>query len=436
MKQSLRNSIPALRTLAFSAALALAALGCNRTPKVMVEPKPAEVLVTLPVAREIIDYEEFTGRIEAMDSIDVRARVTGYLDTANFKDGDEVKKGDVLFEIDPRPYKAALDQAEAQIALSEARLKDANADVERNKSLVTSGATSKSDFDKLVADRDVAAAQVEAAKASAETNRLNLNFCKVAAPIPGRISRRYVDPGNLVRADDTVLTRIVSQDPIYAYFDIDERTMLKFRRLIGEGRLRSSRVSPLIVDIALADERGFDDDSGKPRRQGVIDFTDNKVDPNTGTLLVRARIDNPKLADNVRFLSAGMFVRIRLPVGPPHESLLIPEQALGTDQGQKFVYVVNDKQENDQTISRVVQRPVQVGALHNGLRAISGLQPGDRVVTSGLQRIRDGAKVSATREEAAAASRTPVKAGSEPGNASQEKVAPPDTPKAPSKGRD
>lgn len=421
-----------LTPLGFLAALALTAVGCNRTPKAMVEPKPAEVLVTIPVSREIVDYEEFTGRIEAIDSIDVRARVTGYLDTANFKDGDEIKKGDVLFEIDPRPYKAALDQAEAQISLAEARLKDANADVERNKSLVASGATSKSDYDKLVADRDVAGAQVEAAKATAETNRLNLNFCKVLAPIPGRISRRYVDPGNLVRADDTVLTRIVSQDPVYAYFDVDERTMLKFRRLIQEGRLRSSRMSPMIVDIALADERGFEDESGRPRRQGLIDFTDNKVDPTTGTLSVRARIDNPKLADNVRFLSAGMFVRIRLPVGPPHDALLIPEQALGTDQGQKFVYVVNDSRDKDQVISRVVQRPVQVGALHGGLRAISGLQPGDRIVTSGLQRIRDGAKVSATREDAVA----PAQPSTEPGNSPAGKTESSGTRGAPPKGRD
>lgn len=384
--------------------------GCHRSPRAAVEPKPAEVVVATPVIKEIVDYEEFTGRVEAMDSIEVRARVTGYLDTANFKDGDEVQKGEVLFLIDPRPYKAALDQAEAQITLAVARLKDANADVERNKSLVVSGATSKSDFDKLVADRDVAAAQVEAARATAETNRLNLNFCSVAAPITGRISRRFIDPGNLVRADDTVLTRIVSQDPIYAYFDVDERTMLKFRRLIREGRIRSSRVSPLKVDIALADERGFEDENGRPRRQGLIDFTDNRVEATTGTLSVRARIDNPKLADNVRLLSAGMFVRIRLPVGSPHQAILIPEQSLGTDQGQKFVFVIHDSMDQGQSVSRVVQRPVTVGALHGGLRAIEGLQPGDRVVTSGLQRIRDGAKVK-TRDESQPSEPTKEPAG-------------------------
>src|SRR6476469_4834497 len=200
---------------------AVALTGC-RGSKGPVETKPPEVVVSEPIAKSVLDYEEFTGRMDAVDSIDVRARVTGYLDTVNFKDGDEVSINSELFLIDPRPYKAALDQATAQIVLAEARLKDATADVERNRPLVNNGATSKSDFDKFVADRDVAAAQVEAAKATAETNRLNLAFCRVAAPIAGRISRRYVDPGNLVRADETILTRIVTQDPIYAYFDVDE----------------------------------------------------------------------------------------------------------------------------------------------------------------------------------------------------------------------
>src|SRR5438876_107825 len=168
------RSLP--RTAILAVVLIATVVGCQRSSRAAVEPKPTEVIVSLPVTRDIVDYEEFTGRIDAVDSIDVRARVTGYLDAAHFTEGNEVTKGTVLFEIDPRPYKAALDQAEAQIVLADARLKDTNADVERNRSLVTSGATSKSDFDKLVADRDVAAAQVDAAKANAETNRLNLNF--------------------------------------------------------------------------------------------------------------------------------------------------------------------------------------------------------------------------------------------------------------------
>jgi RND family efflux transporter MFP subunit len=338
--------------------------------------------------------------MDAVDSIDVRARVTGYLDTANFKDGDEVAINAELFVIDPRPYKAALDQATAQIVLAEARLKDATADVERNRPLVNTGATSKSDFDKFVADRDVAAAQVEAAKATAETNRLNLAFCRVTAPIAGRISRRYVDPGNLVRADETVLTRIVSQDPIYAYFDVDERTLLKIRRLINEGKVQSARTRELWVALALSDEQGFDDENGKPRHPALFDFADNRVDPQTGTLQVRAKIENPKLNDGIRLFSAGMFVRVRLPIGSPREATLVSEKALGTDQGQKFVFVVTETDENGKKVARVSQRTVKVGSLQEGYRVIDyGLKPGEKVVVSGLQRIRDGSAVTPTSEK-------------------------------------
>jgi multidrug efflux pump subunit AcrA (membrane-fusion protein) len=226
--------------------------GCGSGQKASVATKATEVVVDVPVTRQITDYEEFTGHAEAVDSIDLRARVTGYLESVNFKVGDEVKQGDVLFEIDKRPYKAALDQAEAQVTLADARLKDAAADAERNRMLVGSGSVSRSDYDKLVADRDVAAAQVVAAKAAAETNRLNLNFCTVTSPISGRISRRNMDPGNLVKADDTILTRINSQDPVYGYFDVDERTLLKIRRLVREGLIFSARSKEVPVYLALA----------------------------------------------------------------------------------------------------------------------------------------------------------------------------------------
>jgi RND family efflux transporter MFP subunit len=388
-----------IRQVARFSLMALALAGC-RGAKGPVETKPPEVVISEPITRPVLDTEEFTGRMDAIDSIEVRARVTGYLDTANFKDGDEVLINAELFMIDPRPYKAALDQATAQIVLAEARLKDATADVERNRSLVNTGATSKSDFDKFVADRDVAAAQVEAAKATAETNRLNLAFCRVAAPIAGRISRRYVDPGNLVRADETVLTRIVSQDPIYAYFDVDERTLLKIRRLINEGKVQSARTKELWVALALSDEQGFDDENGKPRHPALFDFADNRVDPATGTLQVRAKIENQKLNDGIRLFSAGMFVRVRLPIGSPREALLVSEKALGTDQGQKFVFVVTETDENGKKVARVSQRTVKVGSLQEGYRVIEyGLKAGEKIVISGLQRIRDGSAVTPTAEK-------------------------------------
>jgi RND family efflux transporter MFP subunit len=234
----------------------------------------------------------------------------------------------------------------------------------------------------------------------AESNRLNLNFCHVTAPIAGRISRRYVDPGNLVRADETVLTRIVTQDPIFAYFDVDERTLLKIRRLISEGKVQSARTSELWVALALADEQGFDDESGKPRHRALFDFADNRVDPTTGTLQVRAKIANPMLTEGVRLFSAGMFVRVRLPVGDKRQAIVIPEKALGTDQGQKFVFVIKETSEKGQSVMRVSQRTIKVGSLHDGYRVIeSGLNPGEKIVTSGLQRIRDGAKVAPTADE-------------------------------------
>jgi RND family efflux transporter MFP subunit len=410
--------------------LVFAAAGCSQGQKAAATAKATEVIVDTPVTRQITDYEEFTGHVEAVDSIDIRARVTGYLDKVNFKEGEEVKAGDLLFEIDPRPYKAALDQAEAQIKLAEARLKDAIAEVKRAEPLLSRSAVPQSDFDKMIADRDAAAAQVEAAKATAETNRLNLDFCTVTARISGRISRRYIDPGNLVKADDTVLTRINAQDPVYAYFDVDERTLLKIRRLIREGKIVSARNAEVPVYLALSDEQGFEDESGTPRHPGVMNFTDNRVDPNTGTLQVRGLFPNPELAvltppssglaaenasTRVRLFSPGMFVRVRLRVGAPREALLIREQALGTDQGNKFVYVVSAVQEKDETVHRVVQRPVKVGSLQDGLRVIEqGLKPGEKIIISGLQRVRPGTKVEpkladpAARAEAAGRSRVAV----------------------------
>jgi RND family efflux transporter MFP subunit len=255
---------------------------------------------------------------------------------------------------------------------AQARLKQAEADVKRNEPLVRTGATTQADFEKLVADRDVAAAQVESAKAAVESARLNVDFCRITAPFGGRISRRYVDPGNLVQADNTVLTSIVTLDPVYATFDVDERTLLRLRRLIREGKIPSARETEVPVWLALADEPDFS-------RQGVINFADNKVDPATGTLRVRAVFRNED-----RLLSPGLFVRVRARVGVPHRALLVAEQALGTDQGQKFVYVVNANDE-------IEYRTVRVGPLHDGLRVIeAGLKPDERVVVRGLQRVRPG----------------------------------------------
>jgi len=357
---------------------------CERRQVKPVEPKPPQVEVTAPATQEVTDYEEFTGRLSATESVDVRARVTGYLMKVDFKEGIrvDVAKDALLFEIDPRPYAAILNQAKANVLQADARLKQANADVKRNEPLVKSGAVTQQDLDKMVADRDAAAAQVEASKAAVDTAQLNLDFCRVTAPISGQISRKYVDVGNLIKADDTILTSIVSVDPIYAYFDVDERTLLMFRRLIREGKIKSARETDVEVDVALADEPGFLDEHGYPRHRGLINFGDNKVDPATGTLQIRATFDNKE-----RLLSPGMFVRVRVPVGAAHPALLVPEQALTTDQGQKFVYVVTPE-------NKVDVRYVRVGPPHGQLREIQqGLKPNDRVIVSGLQQVRRDIKV-------------------------------------------
>ena len=360
----------------------LLALGCDSAPPPVAKTSPAVVLVSLPVTDEITDFEEFTGRTDAYQFVEVRARVTGYLDKILFKDGDDVDEGKLLFQIDPRPYQAEVDRTVAAVEQSEAHLKRLEADHRRAVSLFNRGVLSREEFDRISGDYEEAKAAVGITKANINLARLNLGFTKVTAPISGRASRKQVDIGNLVKADDTILTTIVRLDPMYVYFDVDERTLLRIRRLIREGRMKSRNESEVPIFVGFADEDGFP-------HKGTLDFSENKVDPSTGTLRVRGLIENPKPANGKqpRFLSPGLFARTRLPLGAPHRSLLIPEQAIGTDQGRKFLYIVDAKNE-------VVYRPVDTGPFNEGLRVITkGLAPGERVVVSGLQRIRPGAKV-------------------------------------------
>jgi RND family efflux transporter MFP subunit len=359
-------------------ALAAAALsGCGPGQSKGPPPKTPEVLVSTPVTEEITDYEDFTGRLESPAAVEIRARVTGYLEEVKFEEkvGVNVKKGDVLFLIDPRSYKAELDRAEANLLQAKVRLQRLEYDFQRASDLIARKAIAREEYDKISGDRSEAEAAVKVAEATVTTARVGYGYTKVTAPMSGRIGRRLVDPGNLVKADETILATIVSLDPLYAYFDVDERTVLRLRRLIRSGTVKSAREVEVPVKMELADEEGFP-------RTGRIDFADNKVDPGTGTLRVRAVFPNPQ-----ELLSPGLFVRVRVRIGVPHKALLIAERALGTDQGQKFVYVVNDKGE-------VAYRAVKVGSLHQGRRVIdSGLAPGEKVIVSGLQRVRQGTKV-------------------------------------------
>jgi RND family efflux transporter MFP subunit len=363
--------------------LALATLGCSRTPPEAKGPRPPEVLVGEAIVRSVTDYEIFTGRTEASERVEIRARVTGYLDKSLFAEGAMVQRGDVLFQIDPRPLAAELARAEAALAQSRAHLERLDRDYARHQPLVTKGALSREEFDKLSGDRDEARAAVGVAEANVQLARLNLAYTDVRAPFSGRISRRLVDPGSLVKADETILTYLVAVEPLHVYFDVDERTLL--RQLLQAGRLESARQDRIPIEIGLADEDDF------PHR-GIVNFVDNRVDPNTGTLWMRGELTEAK-----RPVAPGMFARIRFPLGDAYETVLVAEQAFGIDQGQRFVYVLDAD-------NKAAVRPVKVGRLHHGLRAVrDGLKPGERVVVSGLQRVRPGGEVIAKPIDMAAA---------------------------------
>src|SRR5256886_989630 len=327
--------------------------GCTRAPSEAPETAPIPVTVSHPVERQVTDYADFTGRTAAVDSVEVRARVWGYLDKVNFKEGALVEKGDVLFEIDPLTYRAALNQAEGNVASLEARVLRLDADLARARQLVGTKAMSREEYVKIVGDRGEAVASRAALKATVDRAKLHLGYAKVIAPVAGRTSRYVVTVGNLIQAGDqgggTLLTTIVSVDPMYVYFDVDEHTALRVRQMIREGKAKSARDGELPVWLGLANEEGF------PHR-GTINFVENQINPKTGTLRLRGVFSNQDEA-----LAPGHFGRVRFPIGAPHRALLITDRAIDTDQGQKIVYAVAKD-------DKAVSRPVRLGALHDGLR--------------------------------------------------------------------
>jgi multidrug efflux system membrane fusion protein len=349
--------------------------GCKGEQAPKAPPPPPEVLVSVPLVHPVTDTEVFTGRTEASSRVELRSRVTGYLEQAPFQEGELVKKDDVLFQIDPKPYRAELARAEASLVQAQVRLRRLESDFERAQALLMKQAIGREEFDRLRGDRDEAKASTGVAEANVELARLNLRYTEVRAPFAGRISRRLVDPGNLVKADETILTVLVSESPMYAYFDVDERTLL--RQVLREGKLPISLSDRVAVTIGLADEDGFP-------HAGVVNFVDNKLDTGTGSLWMRAQFTEPR-----RPIKAGMFVRVRFPLGQQYRAVLVAEQALGTDQGQKFVYVIGAN-------NQVEYRAVKAGRLQDdGLRVIhEGLKPGERLVVSGLQRVRAGGTVT------------------------------------------
>ena len=340
-------------------------------------PQPPTVTVATPLALKVIDWDDYEGQFVAVDSVDIRPRVSGYLVGVGFKDGDYVRKGQVLFTIDPRPYQAALDQAKGQEAHAEATLINAKSEAARGLVLVNAHATSQQAYETLVAAERQAAADLVSAKAAVNTNALNLGFTKVTAPLPGRISDRRVAPGNLVTADTTVLTNIVNLDPIRFAFTGSEALYLKYQRENAAGTRPSSRRFANPVEIRLQDEPTY-------RWKGHMDFVDNSIDTGSGAIRGRAVIDNPD-----HFLTPGMFGHMRLLGSGSYPALLVPDQSTSTDQTRAVVFVVGSD-------GKVVARQVTLGPLYNGLRVIrSGVGPHDLVVIDGVQRAKPGAKVKA-----------------------------------------
>ncbi len=362
-------------SLLLAATLALPACGPGAPP-----PLPApEVTVARPLVRQITDWDEYTGRLAAVESVELRARVSGYLQSVHFQDGSLVKQGDLLFVIDPRPYQAALDEARAVLTRARVRLELAVNDLDRAQRLFAARAISEEELDARTKEKREADAALEAAQAAEKAAALSLEFTRIKAPISGRIGRRLVTVGNLVSGEgreSTLLTTLVSVDPIHVYFTADERSFLRYTRLAEQGIRPSSRTTANPVRLQLADETGFP-------HVGVMDFVDNVVDQATGTMQGRAVFPNPR-GD----LTPGLFGRVQLLGEGPYEALVVPDAAIGTDQAQRLVYVVGDD-------GIVKPRPVTLGRALGALRVVrDGLSPADRVVINGILRVRPGSKVT------------------------------------------
>ncbi|MBI3822890.1 MAG: efflux RND transporter periplasmic adaptor subunit [Planctomycetes bacterium] len=404
------------------ACLLFCAAGCNRSAPVKLaaaDSTPA-LPISKPVVREVTDFVDYNGRINAKDSVIIQPRVTGYIVSVPFREGADVKKDDVLFEIDPRPYKAQLQAAEASVAQNDAGLtyaKETNLQfkgiAEKQKDAVTIR-----ELNQYKALEDQALQSLKFAQANLVSAQLNLEWTKVKSPIDGRVSRYFLTPGNLVNQDVTQLTTVVSTDPMYVYFDMDEPTLMRIKRALNEGNLTPPRLSesqlptflgssfglaatplngsPLLVAsaaLAGADVPVYMGLQGEPEHPhtGFINFFDNQVNPGTGSISVRGEFKNPKPVGGTYLFAPGMFVRVRLPIGQPHQAVLVLDRVITTNQQLKTVFVVKD--------GKVQARAVTIGALQeDGLRVItSGLTKDDWVLVGGLQQVQDGMTI-ATQE--------------------------------------
>ena len=368
-----------MRRIVPAAALALVASACNQQQKPPAPPAP-QVTVANPLQRDVVDWDEYVGRFEAPQSVDLRARINGVVTKILFRDGQDVRAGQPLFIIDPRPYRALVEQAEAQVASSRATLANATSVEGRSAKLVAAQAVSQEELENDQAQVRTARASLLAATANADTARLNLSFTTVRSPVSGRVSSRRVSLGDQVTAQTTLLTTVVSLDPIWFTFDGAESFYLKYQREAERGQRASSRHAGNPVDIQLADETGYP-------HHGRMIFVDNAIDVGSGTIQAHAELANPG-----GFLTPGMFGRARLLGSGTYRAMLVPDEAVSTDQSRKVVYVL--ARDGRTTTQRIVATGPEV----MGLRAIrDGLAPTDLVLLTGTGQLQPGAKVDAKR---------------------------------------
>jgi RND family efflux transporter MFP subunit len=370
--------------------LAIAMAGCNRDAGT-VKPPPVEVVIAQPVSEKITDYDTYTGTVDARESVEVKSRVKGHIKDVKFKEGDEIAAGTVLFVIDSDPFKADLQKAEGTLKAWDAKLKAAEDKVAIYKPLAEKGTVAKEEVIKVVGDRDEAIGNIATAKGTILDAQLNIGYCTVTAPIAGKVGEALLTKGNLVNSSgaDSLLTTLVSVDPMYVYFYVNERAYQRYRTLLlakaeKDPNFKGSKLV-IPVEMALAGEGRFDN-------KGVVDFVDNRVDPGTSSIKVRARFDNPKGPDERRPLTAGLFARVRVALAEPTPATLVADRAILSDQSLKYVLVVNKSKDNvaervDVTISDRVQE--------SGLRAITaGLKGDEWVIVEGVNRARPGVTVN------------------------------------------
>lgn len=351
--------------------LSVLLVGCDNSVAQNAAPPAPAVSAADVVVKSISQWDSFNGRIEAVESVQLRPRVSGYIDKVNYTDGQEVRKGEVLFTIDDRTYRAALEQAQANLARAKTQASLAQSEANRTDKLVNTNVVSREEWEQRRSAATQAQADIRAAQAAVDAAQLNLDFTKVTAPIDGRASRALITSGNLVTAGDTasVLTTLVSQKTVYVYFDVDESTYLHYQNLARSGQGASSNHTALPVEIGLTGEEGYP-------HQGKVDFLDNQLTPSTGTIRMRALLDNAQ-----RQFTPGLFARVRLPGSAEFKATLIDDKAVLTDQDRKYVYIV-DKE------GKAQRRDITPGRLADGLRIVrQGLNPGDKVIVEGLQKV-------------------------------------------------